>query len=859
MKSMKKNSKKSLRKELSHLMHSTRFAKYYLLGAFSILLASTILWSWHSAQIQQSNADQLVNSFLFENKVTFTQSQLPNQHSFLFKWPLFFIVKALHFHEVAFIAVTVLVCLVAVILMAWILRRFEKRPLYLGTILLALASVLLLVPAQPGPGGMIPVNMAMIATRNLEYVLYIACVATMTKVRNIKSSRFWLATLGLTVLFASDRFFVSISIAAALGVLFLYALHNRWSLVSFSVRWLAGGISAFLGSIFVLWLINQTRIAQIVGQNGASPYQSIHSIKSFILGVLYAFEGLLSNFGANPAYKTLTLKDVPVTAFHSLASSGGWGFLVNGAVFVAVFIAAVKLYRIIWKTKPSQYTNEQKLVVGLLASVVAALAAFVFTKHYYAGDARYLSISLFAGFMVLAYVSSTQHYQNKHLVLTGAVLISAIVSGALYVPVMNKTFINNAADVNARNLKVSHALMNHPAQTLLGDYWRVVPIRQISRQKNITPLMDCTKQRDILTSKNWQRDLTRQSFAYLLTLDKPLPDFPACNFTQVLQQFGRPSSTVLIAGDIKNPKELLLFYDQGAKLSSAISTLQAQSALLPIKPSQLPFTTCTTGLSTMNVVAHEDDDLLFMNPDILQSLKAGNCERTVFVTAGDAGSKFSWLKREQGSEAAYAQMLGVKNPLWIERVLELGEHQFVKVATLKGEPRVSLMFMHLPDGDLTGKGFAATAHQSLAQLNTDASVVSTVDGQSHYNKEQLVESLSKIMQLYQPSVVRTQSAVHSERFKDHSDHYETGRLATEAAEMYQITLGSETVRVPVTYYVGYPVREKPENVLGDVLSAKQAAFFAYARFDGAVCRNVKLCEKVATYDAYLKHQITSDY
>ena len=32
--------------------------------------------------------------------------------------------------------------------------------------------------------------------------------------------------------------------------------------------------------------------------------------------------------------------------------------------------------------------------------------------------------------------------------------------------------------------------------------------------------------------------------------------------------------------------------------------------------------------ATMNIVAHEDDDLLFQNPAVLQQVKAGACVRT---------------------------------------------------------------------------------------------------------------------------------------------------------------------------------------------------------------------------------------
>ena len=78
---------------------------------------------------------------------------------------------------------------------------------------------------------------------------------------------------------------------------------------------------------------------------------------------------------------------------------------------------------------------------------------------------------------------------------------------------------------------------------------------------------------------------------------------------------------------------------------------------------------CPRG-KTMNIVAHEDDDLLFLSPDLLRDIGAGRCVRTVFVTAGDAAERVGgtadqrsvyWHAREAGSRAAYALMSGVRN------------------------------------------------------------------------------------------------------------------------------------------------------------------------------------------------------
>src|ERR1700689_4006520 len=58
-------------------------------------------------------------------------------------------------------------------------------------------------------------------------------------------------------------------------------------------------------------------------------------------------------------------------------------------------------------------------------------------------------------------------------------------------------------------------------------------------------------------------------------------------------------------------------------------------------------------------VSHEDDDLLFMSPPLLQFIERGDSITTLFLTAGDDGLAAAyWQSREEGAKAAYASMSG---------------------------------------------------------------------------------------------------------------------------------------------------------------------------------------------------------
>jgi len=59
----------------------------------------------------------------------------------------------------------------------------------------------------------------------------------------------------------------------------------------------------------------------------------------------------------------------------------------------------------------------------------------------------------------------------------------------------------------------------------------------------------------------------------------------------------------------------------------------------------------------VNIVAHQDDDILFINPDILNSVVAGHRQVTVFITSGSYYDPCYALDREAGAIAGYQKLL----------------------------------------------------------------------------------------------------------------------------------------------------------------------------------------------------------
>ncbi len=230
---------------------------------------------------------------------------------------------------------------------------------------------------------------------------------------------------------------------------------------------------------------------------------------------------------------------------------------------------------------------------------------------------------------------------------------------------------------------------------------------------------------------------------------------------------------------------------------------------------------------TLNIVAHEDDDLLFLSPDLLHAIQAGRTVRTLFLTAGDSGAGADyWQSRESGVQAAYAQMCGVANS-WTQTDAGITDCP-IPIFTLSGHPSVSLAFMRLPDGNSNGLGFSSTRHESLQHLWTGSiSTIDTINGSSSYSKATLTSTLTNLMVSFQPDQINTQDYAGTYDDGDHSDHHSVAYFVLAAAQQY-------TSPHSLTAYESYTIYSRLANVTGTDLTAKQNAFYAYAHYDKVI-------------------------
>ncbi|MCC6833238.1 MAG: discoidin domain-containing protein [Thermoleophilia bacterium] len=253
---------------------------------------------------------------------------------------------------------------------------------------------------------------------------------------------------------------------------------------------------------------------------------------------------------------------------------------------------------------------------------------------------------------------------------------------------------------------------------------------------------------------------------------------------------------------------------------------------------------CSAG-TTMNIVAHPDDDLLFLSPDVLRDVRAGVCERTVFLTAGDDGQNdVYWKGREVGIMAAYANMAGVAST-W--STTDAGVGQGVTIKTLVGRPQVSLIFLRLPDG-VNGDGTPAYGNQSLRQLNQGTlAQITSIDGARSFTSASLTSTLTGLMSRFRPGLVRGQDHVGAVA-GDHPDHFAAAQFTRRAHAAYSAPHWLEA-------FMDNPTLGFPANVGGSDLSGKTAAFNAYLRYDRMPCGISVNCAGTQ-YEAWLARRYT---
>ncbi len=251
------------------------------------------------------------------------------------------------------------------------------------------------------------------------------------------------------------------------------------------------------------------------------------------------------------------------------------------------------------------------------------------------------------------------------------------------------------------------------------------------------------------------------------------------------------------------------------------------------------------GCTDLYVVAHQDDDLLFMSPDLDRSIQSGNTVWTIYLTAGDAGrDQTYWTNRENGIAAAYAQMAGVANSwswgwFWFSG-------NWIRTGYLVGRPNVRVVFLRLPDGNPDGTGYTVTGNTSLRLLwNNDILSITSLDGFTSYSRAELIDTLDWLISQVSPNRISILDPTEAHG-ADHSDHVHAARFLDVARRRYP---NGHLFSMHRTYNI----TGLPANLSSAQQTRKHSAFVTYALNDSAICSGAP-CTITGEYYEWLSRQ-----
>ncbi len=229
---------------------------------------------------------------------------------------------------------------------------------------------------------------------------------------------------------------------------------------------------------------------------------------------------------------------------------------------------------------------------------------------------------------------------------------------------------------------------------------------------------------------------------------------------------------------------------------------------------------CSAG-TLVTVVAHLDDDLLFVNPGIADKLRAGWCIVTVHLIGGADNSKFDYvLTRERAIRRTYARMAGVRNA-WTESTVSIAGKPVHRMV-LDAMPHVALYELRLPGAQVRG------GRAPLALLWDEGASVSSypmgADGRGavRYDRAALTATLGAILAHATRIYTLNPDTVP---FLEHPDHIYAARATREAAR-------AADPHIPISYHLTYVSAGMPANLSAPATQAKRDQVATYFAMDG---------------------------
>ncbi|MFG2980234.1 PIG-L family deacetylase [Streptomyces sp. NPDC048258] len=267
-----------------------------------------------------------------------------------------------------------------------------------------------------------------------------------------------------------------------------------------------------------------------------------------------------------------------------------------------------------------------------------------------------------------------------------------------------------------------------------------------------------------------------------------------------------------------------------------------------------------TAGSVVQVVAHPDDDLFFMNPDLSRSLVSGIPVTTAYLTSGEADGRNeangASVKdpeqpadrthyaeaRQNGIRSAYAQMAtGDRTSAWKRTVIPTAGGGQAELDVLIAKPQVNLVWLQLREARSTGgdtpDSLRGLWNGKTAALGAQLTSGTPVKQQFTYTKDQLIQAIAGVLARYRPTTIRMQDPTPGRygdagtgKYTDHQDHMYGARFVQAATTAYAAQV-TDRPHFSVQSYLGYHNSTLPHALDPQTAETKTGYLKTYAWHD----------------------------
>ncbi|MFI5826047.1 PIG-L family deacetylase [Streptomyces sp. NPDC051578] len=266
----------------------------------------------------------------------------------------------------------------------------------------------------------------------------------------------------------------------------------------------------------------------------------------------------------------------------------------------------------------------------------------------------------------------------------------------------------------------------------------------------------------------------------------------------------------------------------------------------------------TTAGSVVQVVAHPDDDLFFMNPDLSRSLTAGIPVTTVYLTSGEADGRNEAAggaakdpeqpadrahyaeARQNGIRCAYAQMAtGDRTSAWQRTVIPTVGGGQAEVDVLLAHPQINLVWLQLREARSTTaptpESLRGLWNGEIPALEAQLASGSPVTQPFTYTKDQVVQVIAGVLTKYRPTTIRMQDPTPGRdqvtgTYTDHQDHMYGARFVQAGYAAYARQT-SDRPHFAVQNYLGYHTGSLPHALDPQTAETKIGYLKTYAWLD----------------------------